>query len=357
MPTWPGCVTLRARARAWLLAVLASAGAPLSTQATEPPIMTIGLAPNLDATGRESYARFLQSNLPRAFALAPDGTFGWYGGASTPEEARDKALKSCSGKGAEHCALYAEDLRIVWPGKESPAPSSPPGPLIETTDYAFVPDPRFLWHGPSAAAGLYVWGHGKNNMMDMRGQQPPPYVRAFNNAGFDIVRFDREPSHDYADRAALWLRDGLAKLRQKGWRRIVAGGQSRGGWTSLEILDVAGLADAVIVTSPAYFGGTTRSDNTAEMHTIVHAAKAPATRVAIALFDKDIYVTDMTSRAGLFRDALPSRVGALLLIDRPPAITGHGGGGSFMFAQVYADCLIHFVMDAVPPTACPGSSR
>jgi hypothetical protein len=37
-----------------------------------------------------------------------------------------------------------------------------PGPLIENRDYAFIPNPRFIWYGPPKARGLLVWGDGKS---------------------------------------------------------------------------------------------------------------------------------------------------------------------------------------------------
>ncbi len=321
--------------------------------AAELPVLDVAAVPKLDAAGRASYSRFLLANLPRVFALAQDGKSGWYGGAGTIGDARAKALKSCADKGASDCAIYAEDLSVMWLGRPPNGPPAVPGPLIQTPEHAFVPDARFIWRGPQAAAGVYVWGHGKNNMVDSRGQQPQAHVRAFNNAGFDVVRFDREPSKDYPDDAAVWLRAGLAAMRQQGYRKIVAGGQSRGGWTSLQILNVAGLADAVIAISPANFGGPSGSDNTADLYRMTHAAQAPATRVAIAQFTEDRYVTDMDKRVALYRDALPPRIAALLMIDRPPGVTGHGGGASMAFAADYAHCLLHFALDPVPAASCP----
>lgn len=321
--------------------------------ALEPAILDASAVPNLSAGGRADYSRFLLMNLPRAYALGANGHSGWFGGSGTIEDARAKALKLCTDKGGTNCAIYAEDLRIVWPGRSPGVLAAVPGPLIQTATYAFVPDPRFIWHGPGAAAGVFVWGHGKNNMMDSRGQQPQAYVRAFNNAGFDVVRFDREPSHDYPNEAADALRSGLTALRRMGWRKIVAGGQSRGGWTSLEILNTPGLADAVIAISPAWFGDG--SDHSADLHVLTHGIKSPAARVAIAHFSGDIYVTDLDRRVAQYREALPSRVAALLLIDRPAGISGHGGGNGGAFARAYADCLLHFVMDAAPVASCPGA--
>jgi hypothetical protein len=255
--------------------------------------------------------------------------------------------------GAKGRAGYAEDLRVVWPGHESAAPPPPPGPLLQSDVFAIVPDPRYIWRGPQAARGLYVWAHGKSGAnADARGEQPPCYVRAFNNAGFDVVRHDREPVHDYADAAAEWEQSALRTLRGMGWRRIVAGGQSRGSWNALQMLDEPGLVDDVVAVSPANFGGSLVSDNSAALYSILHAAKAPAARVVVVQFRGDPFVTDLDRRAGLFRDALPPRVGAFMLIDQPPGFTGHGAGNTSAFALKYARCLLHFVDDPAPPAAC-----
>jgi hypothetical protein len=318
--------------------------------ALEPAILDVMAVPNLSASGRADYSRFLLANLPRAYALGTNGHSGWFGGNGTIEEARAKALQNCANYGGTGCAIYAEDLKVVWPGRAPGVLAAVPGPLIQTGAYAIVPDPRFIWHGPGSAVGLYVWGHGKRNLMDSRGQQPQAYVRAFNNAGFDVVRFDRDPMHDWPKEAAESLRSSLTALRRMGWHRIVAGGQSRGGWTALEVLDTPGLADVVIAVSPAWFGDGT--DHTGDLFTLTHAIRSPATRVAIAQFSGDEFVTDMDRRVGLYRDTLPSRVAALLVIDRPSGSTGHGGGNGGAFARGYATCLLHFVMDPVPATSC-----
>ncbi len=334
--------------------VLAAGDPPLPDLA---PVLDLGSVPYLDDAGREHYADFLLMNLPRAFAVAPDGTFGWFRGSGGMEATRAGALKSCADKGGVGCAVYAEDLRVVWPGRAAGDLAPVPGALIQTGDYALVPDPRYFWHGPLAARGVYVWGHGKaSGATDLRGLQPQAHVRAFNNAGFDIVRFDREPSNDYTGSAEGWLRDGLRILRRQGWRKLVVGGQSRGAWNSLEMLSEPGLADAVIAISPANFGGDTGSDNAADLYRITHSAAAPAARVAVVQFTGDIYVTDLDRRAGQLRDGLQPRVGGFLLIDQPPGISGHGGGNNPAFALHYANCLLHFVIDPSPPTPCPGQS-
>ena len=339
----------------WWLALLLGALVVATAgrgHAVEPAVLNVAAVPNVDAAGREQYRRFLGVNLPRAFAVSAEGKIGWFGGAGTTQVAREKAIQSCAAKQGTNCALYAEDLRVVWPGRNDPGPAAPPGPLFEASGYAFVPDARYIWRGPEQAAGVYVWGHGKNGPTDYRGLQPQSHVRVFNNAGFDVVRFDREGFSDWPDHLADRLRTGLEAIRKRGWKKLVVGGQSMGGYAALMALAHPGLADAVIAVSPAYFGGVAGSDNSALFYTIVRSARSPGTRVAIVHFAGDTFVTDIDARMALYRDNLPSRVGALLLIDRPAGITGHGGGTSLAFAQQYGDCLLRFVVDATPRPAC-----
>jgi hypothetical protein len=314
------------------------------------PVLDVGMVPYLRVQGRASYGDFLLMNLPRAMAVASGGGYGWYGGAGTIEDARTKALKSCAEKGGTDCAIYSEDLQVVWQQRAPVILPPVPGPLIETRDYAFVPDRRFIWHGPQAALGVLVWAHGKGNGYDGRGQQPPASVRALNNAGFDVVRFDRAPPTDYVDEAAAWLRGGLAMLRAHGWRTIVAGGQSRGAWNSLQALDTPGLADAVIAVSPASFSGQATQE--ADLSRILRGVRASAARVVVAEFRGDIYVRDMAERTDMLRAMLSTRVAALLVIDQPEGIDGHGGGGSNDFARRFGPCLLRFVTEPVPPKEC-----
>jgi hypothetical protein len=328
-------------------------------RAAELPVLDIAALPYPTPEVRASYERFLLINLPRAFALSSTGANGRYGGGGTLEQARAKALATCAANGAKDCAIYAENLTVVWPGRPHIDPPAVPGPLITGSGYAFVPDQRFIWRGPQAARGLYVWGHGKSPTgQDLSGDQPQSYVRAFNNAGFDVVRFARPPADDYADSAEGWLRQALPKFRALGWRMLVVGGQSRGGWNSLQMLDTPGLADAVIAVSPASFSSKMPTAQAAEVYRITHAANAPATRVAIAQFKDDVFVpTGMDDRVASLRAGLTGRVAALLIIDQPTGLTGHSAGNSTDFAVRFGACLRHFVMDPTPPIECSGETR
>lgn len=338
------------RRTAVLVSLLVRLGLSLVSGADAQPAVLDGDAvPNLRSSGRASYAEFLLVNPPRAMAIASSGAYGW-GGARTIDEARAKALSSCAAKGGTDCAIYAEDLQVVWQGRPAQSLPAVPGPLIAARDYAFTPDPRFFWWGPQMARGVVVWSHGKGNSYDGRGQSPPASMRVFNNARFDIVRFERAPSADYVDDASEWLHRGLANLRARGWRMIVAAGQSRGAWNSLQALDTPGLADAVIAVSPANFSSLATQE--ADLQRILHGIRATAARVAVVQFKGDIYVRDMPARIDLLRSMLSSRVAAMLLIDEPEGITGHGGGNSGDFSRRFGPCLLRFVTDPMPQKDC-----
>ncbi len=355
-PSLASCLPALAKTAALaLLAALAPSPARAAPEAilSPPP----GLAPSV----RAEYARFLDDNLPRAFALSPDGRAG-RGIGDTPALARDAALASCARSAplqaaatpAQPCTLWADGLSVVAPGRES-APPPPPATLRDTWNYTLAPDPRFLWHGSAEAAGVVLWAHGRTTGQDSRGVQPPPLLRPFNNAGLDIVRLDREPFADDRDRAAGWMRDSLALLRRLGYRRVVAAGQSRGAWNALQSLDTPGLADAVIALSPAAQGsaaGTNLGSQDDELRRLVRAAAPSATRLAVAQFADDPFAADEDDRARRLA-ALRPTLGAVLLIDRPPGLRGHGAGLDPEFAARFSACLLRFATAPDPPAACP----
>lgn len=337
-----------------LMAVLAAAWPALAQ-----PVLDAAAVPGLTDAGRASYRDFLLVNLPRAFAVGVNGVFGWQGGGGTPETARAKALESCSAKGAG-CVIYAEGLDVIWQGR-APLAHAVPGPFASTWNYAIVPDDRFFWRGPVQAVGVFVWGHGLGSLNgygalnDARGSQPQTYVRAFNNAGFDVVRFERDPNSDSRDRAAGWLEDSLADLRRRGYRKIVVGGQSRGGWNSLQMLAHAGLADAVVAVSPAAHGQGGSTNLTAQhddLRRLVADVPPAPTRLAFVQFEADPFAGDLAGRRALIERLRP-RLGGLLLIDRPDGFSGHYGGNTLLFATRYGPCLVRFVMTVEAPPGCP----
>lgn len=71
--------------------------------------------PHVRDTGRTGYKVFLDKEFPRAFAIAPNGSWGWATGGDDPLR---RALNNCNRTGKGECRLYAVDDSVVW--KEAP---------------------------------------------------------------------------------------------------------------------------------------------------------------------------------------------------------------------------------------------
>lgn len=67
--------------------------------------------PFVTDAGRVGYQKFLERNFPRAFAIAPNGAWGWSNGGEDPLA---QALSQCNKRGQGSCSLYAVDDAVVW---------------------------------------------------------------------------------------------------------------------------------------------------------------------------------------------------------------------------------------------------
>jgi len=84
--------------------------APPATQFAA--LSDVSAVPYLKPKGRAEYSNFLLTHRPRAFAIAPDGSWG----AGSGLDPMTDALIACS-RGHVDCALYAVDGDVVWPIK------------------------------------------------------------------------------------------------------------------------------------------------------------------------------------------------------------------------------------------------
>ena len=75
------------------------------------PISSIEQLPFVREKGRKGYAKFLERQPPRAFALSPSGAWGW---ASGGDEAISDAIHNCQQNSPTPCKLYAFDDVVVW---------------------------------------------------------------------------------------------------------------------------------------------------------------------------------------------------------------------------------------------------
>ena len=333
---------------------------PAATVAQEPTAVLLA-APDLIGASGDNHAlveRFLRLNTPRVLAVAPNGAIGWQAGGGDAEWVEAKALESCTARGrGSSCRVAIRDLAIVIPDHAWTAPGPPTDIAMSSANRDTIPDARFLWWGPRQARGVLVFAHGKSEGVDSRGAQPQSWTRHFNNAGFDIWRFDRNPAVDRTRIAATWLREDLAALRRLGYRRIIMSGQSRGAWNTMMMLDQANLIDVGIAISPAAHGRDDNPNNhqfaqIADMKTILRAAiGAPQVRLAVVNFRNDHFVAEADKRADLLREFAP-RFAGFLLVDRPEGLSGHGAGATSAFNDRYGACLLRFATAPLPPSAC-----
>ena len=81
-------------------------------------IANVDAVPFLNERGRQGYREWLTKQKPRAFVIAPDGTWNATWGVPTHLEnespdAAQRALSRCE-KRAQGCKIYAVDQRVVW---------------------------------------------------------------------------------------------------------------------------------------------------------------------------------------------------------------------------------------------------
>ena len=342
--------------RRYVLAVLLLAAAPAFAQA--PLMLDPNALPLIWPAGRDIYAnRFLLGNLPRAFALSENGEYGGSWGGGSDEQVSADAIKYCTERGGKNCQIYALDLNVVWHGRPKPDRPKPPAHLLAGQGWSFVPDDRYFWQGPATAKGVVVYAHAYSGAtkVALGEAQPQSYLRAFNNAGFDVVRFSRTWDADAnTDDMTKHLREGLIDLRKRGWKTVIVAGQSRGAWNALQVLDTPGIADTVIAISPVVniveASGKVLEGNPGFWPKFSDT-HAPGTRLAFVQFRDDPSYHNGDERVAFIRRLQP-KLGALLVIDRPEGITGHGGADNAAFAERYGACLLRFATAPMPPAAC-----
>ncbi len=77
------------------------------------PPPSITAPPQLGDNGRSAFATFLIDAPHKAFALAPDGHFGWKSGMRTVEAARAAALKFCQQSAKDCSVMFVDDAAVA----------------------------------------------------------------------------------------------------------------------------------------------------------------------------------------------------------------------------------------------------
>lgn len=298
-----------------------------------------------------------------AYAALPDGRTVWrfVSGQPSPDHARRVAQEACDRAAAAlqpglACRLAAVDGQVV-----NPPPGTPAIPPRTDAIGPFRAAPLLYRGGPGQAHGVVIWSHGYSGPgQDARGGPVPGFVSALNDAGWDVMRFDRDPLEDTLAMALPRLLRGLPALRDAGYRRILLAGHSRGAWQSiLAATQAPDLVDAVIAVAPAAHGETGRENNQAvampDFRRALASLPAGRPRLAVLLFDGDPFDPDPAARAAAVEEAAAARAAPTLVIWPSGGPRGHGGAGDWRFTQRHSACLLTFVQ--APPAGAPRGLR
>lgn len=308
------------------------------------------------------YRGFLP-NAAFAFTRDPESgrlVWGFSSSAATPAAAVAGAVAGCERQrqaalpASPACTAFAENGRILAGG---PAPVQPASGTIGP----FRLSPLHFRHGPEQARGVLVWGHGYGGMeRDQRRAPTPGLAAILNDAGWDVLRFDRNPAEDMIFTTQPRLVAGLAALRAAGYRRIILGGQSRGGWQAL----LAGAeqpegVEAVIATAPAAHGESEKPNTLGtaleDFRRLIAGLPAQGPRVLVALFDADPFAPDVDQRAAILAEAALDRPSPLLALWPSNGIQGHGGGSDWRFTRFFGACVLTLVQ--APAAGAPRGLR
>lgn len=332
-----------------------------------------------------TYSLLYRGLVPHAaFAVARDAAgrsaWGYAGGAATPEAAEASALQRCRGSlgGLQaECRIILRDLDQVGGDQAGGDPAGgdqanrPKATLAQGSLGPFRWSPLHLRRGPEAARGVVIWAHGYAGAdRDLRNLAAPGFVSILNDAGWDVLRFDRAPGDDALFTSLPRLTDGLAAVRAAGYRRTVLGGQSRGGWQAIMAASARPeLVDAVIATAPAAHGEASRANNLLagidDFRRLLAGLPMPGPRLAVALFDGDDFDPDPERRAQMIEVLSRDRPAPTLALwpqgpgqaqaPGPQPIRGHGGTYDLRFTLLYGACLLTLVQ--APEAAAPRGVR
>lgn len=289
--------------------------------------------------------------MPNAgFVVAGNGrSINWRftGGEDGPVAVRNRLQSTCDTEAAATpdqatCRVVAFDGNVM-------ALAMPAFRPVEAQVGPFRAAPLMFRHGPRAAEGVVVWSHGFGGAaVDYRRRAVPGTLAMLNDAGFDIMRFDRDPAEDHLAAALTTLSRALPLLRQAGYRRIVLAGQSRGAWQSImAAAERPELVHAVLAFAPAAHGEVRLPNNHGaaieDFRRLLAGLPPTGPRLAVILFDRDPFDPDPASRAALVAEAATSRRAPTLALHPEPPLEGHGGGNDWRFTRGHAPCLLTLV--------------
>jgi hypothetical protein len=236
---------------------------------------------------------FLGERFNRAIAVSQGGGYRVSWGWRKLEDATTDALRNCRDRTGSDCSLYAENMQITYPGLEYKLPEL----NVKFGDFIF--NNQYFFYGPRRAKGVLVWSHGTLNINggcdDQRGAAAWAFVTRFNLAGWDVLRFDRDPCFDTTPRAFAQMGNSYPSFATQ-VTKIVLAGQSRGAWHSIKL---SKFLKYPRISLPLLRYRRRSMDNQlrhvpgiGRLEIYDRPSECPQTPVAIFMFSHDDYIPD-----------------------------------------------------------------
>jgi pimeloyl-ACP methyl ester carboxylesterase len=226
------------------------------------------------------------------------------------------------------------------------------------------------YQGPEKAKGAVLWSHGVAGQQIQYTAPPPDVLRDFARAGWDIIKIQRNNTHEHGWSASgtkhvAYVVERARKARAEGYKQVIAAGQSYGGAISLEASARSDDFFGIIAFAPGHgsdacgtnagFSARRISDNIQrQLIDSIHAAKAP--RVVVLMADGD-ECQGFNEPSRIINDALQRIPGRFLQFDASMPVRGHGAASTAQFRAWYGRCLLDFLDPAKEPatkqTYCP----
>ena len=247
-------------------------------------------------------------------------------------------------------------LAVAQPADPDLACDQDPGNRFYWVERAFCGLPM---SGPERAQGIVIWNHGISGTNPSWRAPVPPAFRLLQARGWDVLVIKRHnlaetmPGGPLARSVERTLQE-VAAQRRLGYRKVMLGGQSFGGYVTLEAIDsapdiFAGVAFAPGMRSSSAAG---RFDPT-PIEQILQRVRVGR---LVVVFPKNDTLLGAIARGERAQPILGRRGFPYLMLDESSEISGHQGGVTGRFALRYGSCLVDFLAAAeLPPGrfACP----
>lgn len=351
---------------AWLWAAPAQAQDPNTDFAAYRALFSVAtLGPARGTSTVTGFTLHYRGAMPHAaFALAtlPDGRSSWrFVGGGQSEQATLNTLQGACDRDAASVLGPGNTCHVLAVDGTVPARPGPAFQPVERDIGPFRTAPLMFRHGPQGAEGVVIWSHGYGGpTLDQRRRSAPGVLAQLNDAGWDVMRFDRDPADDLLPAATATLRRGLPLLREAGYRRIVLAGQSRGAWQSILIAaERPELVHAVLAFAPAAHGETNGRnilvEGLGDFRRLLAGLPPDGPRLAVAVFIEDPFDPNPAARAAMVAELAEQRTAPTLALFPEPPIRGHGGVQNWRFTRGQGPCLVTLVQ--APAAAAPRGLR